>query len=46
MPEKIVPFRRADQQPVETESLAAALAHLPDEAPVLLQFVVKDQPKT
>lgn len=45
MPDKIAPFRRADEQPVETESLAAALAHLPDDAPVLLQLVVADTPK-
>lgn len=42
--DKIIPFRRKDQVPVPTESLAAALAQLPEEAPVLIQFVVKQPP--
>lgn len=44
MSDKIIPFRRKDQVPVPTESLAAALAQLPEEAPVLIQFVVKQPP--
>ncbi len=43
--DKIIPFRRPDQKPVETDSLAAALAHLPDDAPILLQFTVQDPAK-
>lgn len=42
MSDKIIPFRHPEQEPVLTENLAEALAHLPDDAPILIQFVVTE----
>lgn len=42
MSDKIIPLRRPEAKPVDTPSLAEALAHLPDDAPLLLQITVQD----
>jgi hypothetical protein len=44
MSDKIIPFRKPQQEPAPTENLAETLAHLPDEAPILIQFVVTESP--
>ena len=42
MTAKIIPFRRKGEAPATPKSLAEALAHLPDDAPIQLQLVVTE----
>ncbi|MFN3429905.1 MAG: hypothetical protein ACK46X_08125 [Candidatus Sericytochromatia bacterium] len=51
MSDKIIPFRRPAAlpkaslaQPPEAPSLAEALSHLPDDAPIMLEIKVSEPP--
>jgi hypothetical protein len=45
MSDKIIPFRRPAAKPPEAPSLAEALSHLPDDAPIMLEIKVSEPPK-
>jgi hypothetical protein len=42
MSDKIIPFRRKEKATATPKSLAEALSHLPESAPIQLQIVVTD----